>query len=114
MDMQDDTSDRAPTGGAATASQAQGGQAQASHAQAKRAEAARQRLHIAEQKARSAAAGGQPSADEAARLLAAYYAGGGRITICPPAEDTLSKEFIRARGIRHRRPAALTGCPAMR
>src|SRR4051794_14425400 len=82
--MQDDTSDHAPFGDAATASQAR-----ASQVQSKRAEAARQRLHIAEQKARSAAAGGQPSADEAERLLAAYYAGGGQVTVCPPAEDTL-------------------------
>lgn len=42
---------------------------------------------IAAQAARSRAAGGRPSEEEAARLVAEFHARGGQITICPPAEE---------------------------
>ena len=42
---------------------------------------------IAAQAARARAAGGTPSEDEAARLVAEYQARGGRVTVCPLAED---------------------------
>lgn len=43
---------------------------------------------VAAQGARARAAGGKPSEDEAARLVAEFHARGGRVTVCPPAEDT--------------------------
>ncbi len=42
---------------------------------------------IAAQAARARAAGGTPSEDEAARLVAEFHARGGQVTVCPPAED---------------------------
>lgn len=45
------------------------------------------RYRIAEQRARSEQAGGKPSDDEAARLVAEFYARGGQTTVCPPAEE---------------------------
>jgi hypothetical protein len=42
---------------------------------------------ITAQAARARAAGGTPSEDEAARLVAEYKARGGRVTVCPLAED---------------------------
>ncbi len=58
---------------------------------ATRADAIRERLRraqvIAAQAARVQAAGGPPSKEESARLVAEFQAQGGRITVCPPAED---------------------------
>ena len=54
---------------------------------AKRAEVARARFHIAAQKDAALAAGGRPSEAEAARMVSEFHARGGRITVCPPAED---------------------------
>jgi hypothetical protein len=58
---------------------------------ATRAEMYRERFRrskaIAAQAARVRAAGGTPSDDEAARLVAEYQARGGRVTVCPLAED---------------------------
>ncbi|MEN0076594.1 hypothetical protein [Roseicella sp. DB1501] len=42
---------------------------------------------IAAQAARARSAGGAPSDDEAARLVAEFHAQGGRVTVCPPAEE---------------------------
>ncbi|RAI58657.1 hypothetical protein [Roseicella frigidaeris] len=42
---------------------------------------------IAAQAARARVAGGAPSAEEAARLVAEFHAQGGQVTVCPPAED---------------------------
>ena len=42
---------------------------------------------IAAQADRARAAGGPPSEEEAARLVAEFQAQGGRVTICPPADD---------------------------
>ncbi len=56
-------------------------------AAAKRAEAARARFHVAAQKDAALAAGGRPSEAEASRMVAEFHARGGRITVCPPAED---------------------------
>jgi hypothetical protein len=53
----------------------------------KRAEQQRARFRIAEQRARSEQAGGKPSEDEAARMVAAFYARGGQVTVCPPADE---------------------------
>ena len=53
----------------------------------KRAEAARARFHVAAQKGAALAAGGRPSEAEASRMVAEFHARGGRITVCPPAED---------------------------
>ncbi len=57
------------------------------HAAAKRAEVARARFHVAAQKDAALAAGGAPSEAEASRMLAEFHARGGRITVCPLAED---------------------------
>ena len=71
-------------------------------AQAKldRAERYRERMRqsqaIAAQKARLGAAGGTPSDDEAARMVAEFHARGGQVTACPPANDTL--EPVEGRG----------------
>ena len=54
---------------------------------AKRAEVARARFHIAAQKGAALAAGGRPSEAEAARMVSEFHARGGRITVCPPADD---------------------------
>jgi hypothetical protein len=54
---------------------------------AKRAEVARARFHIAAQKGAALAAGGRPSEAEAARMVSEFHARGGRITVCPSAED---------------------------
>jgi hypothetical protein len=54
---------------------------------AKRAEVARARFHVAAQKGAALAAGGRPSEAEAARMVSEFHARGGRITVCPPAED---------------------------
>ncbi len=55
---------------------------------ARRAEMQRTRYRIAEQRARSEQAGGKPSEDEAARMVAEFYARGGQVTVVPPAEET--------------------------
>ena len=57
------------------------------HAAAKRAEVGRARFHVAAQKDAALAAGGRPSEAEAARMVAEFHARGGRITVCPPAEE---------------------------
>ncbi len=57
------------------------------HAAAKRAEAGRARFHVAAQKDAALAAGGRPSEAEASRMVAEFHARGGRVTVCPPAED---------------------------
>jgi hypothetical protein len=59
----------------------------AASAATRRAEQQRLRFRIAEQRARSEQAGGQPSDDEAARLVAEFHARGGQVTVCPPAEE---------------------------
>ena len=73
--MQDD-SDEQPVEAGATAGRA-----------AKRAEVARARFHVAAQKDAALAAGGRPSETEAARMVSEFHARGGRVTVCPPAED---------------------------
>ena len=55
---------------------------------ARRAEMQRTRYRIAEQRARSEQAGGKPSEDEAARMVAEFYAKGGQVTVVPPAEES--------------------------
>jgi hypothetical protein len=52
-----------------------------------RAERQRERLRIQDQIGRSQAAGGKPSEDAALRMIADFYARGGRATACPPADD---------------------------
>ena len=54
---------------------------------AKRAEVASARFHVAAQKGAALAAGGRPNETEAARMVAEFHARGGRVTVCPPAED---------------------------
>jgi hypothetical protein len=54
---------------------------------ARRAEMQRTRFRIAEQRARSEQAGGKPSDDEAARMVAEFYARGGQVTVVPPVEE---------------------------
>jgi hypothetical protein len=54
---------------------------------AKRAEVTRARFHIAAQKGAASAAGGKPSEAEASRMVAEFHARGGRITVCPPADE---------------------------
>lgn len=60
-------------------------------AAARRAEMYRERFRrsqaLAARKARSEAAGGAPSESEAARMVAEFIARGGRVTVCPPAEE---------------------------
>ena len=73
--MQDDNDGRTAEAGAT------------GHAAAKRAEVARARFHVAAQRNTALAAGGSPSEDEASRMVAEFHARGGRITVCPPAED---------------------------
>jgi hypothetical protein len=58
------------------------------HAAAKRAEVGRARFHVAAQKEAALAAGGTPSEADAARMVSEFHARGGRVTVCPPAEDT--------------------------
>ena len=69
-------------------------------AAASRAEAQRERFRraqaIAAQAPRARAAGGAPGEAEAARLVAEFHARGGRVTVCPPAED--APDVPRARG----------------
>jgi hypothetical protein len=61
-----------------------------------RAEAHRERFRqaqaIAAQIARARAAGGPPSADEAARLVAEFEARGGQVTVCPPPDTDPHRE----------------------
>jgi hypothetical protein len=75
--MHDDSPDQAPTPEAQAAT--------------RRTDSSRERFRraqvVATQIARSRAAGGKPSEAEAARLVAEFHAGGGRVTVCPPAED---------------------------
>ena len=73
--MQDDSEEQVAEAGA-TAGRA-----------AKRAEAARARFHVAAQKEAALAAGGRPSETDAARMVFEFHARGGRVTVCPPAED---------------------------
>ena len=60
------------------------------HAAAKRAEAGRARFHVAAQKDAALAAGGSPSEAEAERMISEFYAKGGRVTVCPPADEAPS------------------------
>ena len=60
------------------------------HAVARRAEVARARFHVAAQKGAALAAGGSPSEAEASRMVAEFHARGGRITVCPPADEAPS------------------------
>jgi len=59
-----------------------------------RAERYRERFRrtqaIAAQKSRMGAAGGKPSDDAAAGMIADFFARGGLVTVCPPAEATLN------------------------
>ena len=57
------------------------------HAAAKRAEAGRARFHVAAQKDAALAAGGKPNEADAARMVAEFHARGGRVTVCPPADE---------------------------
>ncbi len=57
------------------------------HAAAERAEVARARFHVAMQRNAALAAGGAPSEAEASRMVSEFHARGGRVTVCPPAED---------------------------
>ncbi|WP_343894537.1 hypothetical protein [Craurococcus roseus] len=57
------------------------------HAAAKRAEAGRARFHVAAQKDAALAAGGKPDEADAARMVAEFHARGGRVTVCPPADE---------------------------
>ncbi len=57
------------------------------HAAAKRAEAARARFHVAAQRSAALAAGGAPSEADASRMVSEFHARGGRVTICPPADE---------------------------
>jgi hypothetical protein len=59
-------------------------------AAAKRAAAARARFHVAAQKEAALAAGGNPSEAEASRMVSEFHARGGRITVCPPADEAPS------------------------
>ena len=56
-------------------------------AAAKRAEVARVRFHVAAQKDAALAAGGSPSDAEASRMVSEFHARGGRVTVCPPADE---------------------------
>ena len=68
---------------------------------AKRAEVARARFHVAAQKAAALAAGGRPNETEAARMVAEFHARGGRVTLCPPAEDASPSGAGSDRGETH-------------
>ena len=57
------------------------------HAAAKRAEVGRARFHVAAQRNAALAAGGKPNETDAARMVSEFHARGGRVTVCPPAED---------------------------
>ena len=54
---------------------------------AKRAEAGRARLYVAAQREAALAAGGAPSEAEASRMVSEFHARGGRVTVCPPADE---------------------------
>lgn len=73
-----------------------------------RADAYRERFRrtqaIAAQVARARAAGGQPSENEAARLIAEFHARGGQVTVCPQPEEVLPVEKDRGKPAR-RTPA---------
>ena len=73
--MQDDSDERTAKAGAT------------GHAAAKRAEVARARFHVAAQREAALAAGGAPSDADAARMVSEFHARGGRITVCPPADE---------------------------
>ena len=60
------------------------------HAAAKRAEVGRARFHVAAQKDAALAAGGKPNEADAARMVAEFHAKGGRVTVCPPADEAQS------------------------
>jgi hypothetical protein len=60
----------------------------AASAATRRADQQRLRFRIAEQRARSEQAGGRPSDDEAARLVAEFHARGGQVQVCPPADES--------------------------
>jgi hypothetical protein len=47
----------------------------------------REKFRVIQQRARSQAAGGKPTEDEAARMVAEFYARGGRATVIPPVDD---------------------------
>ncbi len=58
---------------------------------AKRAEVARARFHVAAQREAALAAGGAPSEADASRMVSEFHARGGRITVCPPADQAPSE-----------------------
>jgi hypothetical protein len=68
-------------------------------AAAARSEAYRERFRqsqiIAAQVARARTAGGQPSEDEAARLVAEFHARGRQVTVCPPPDTAPAGEQDR-------------------
>ena len=68
-------------------------------AAAERAQRYRERF-AATQAARSRAAVGRPSEAEAARLVADFHARGGRVTVCPPAEEPQPDQPRTQRGRR--------------
>ena len=79
--MQDDRQENASAAATDAKAQAAAERAQKYRERFRRAQA------IAAQAARSRAAGGQPSEAGAARLIAEFHARGGRVTVCPPAEE---------------------------
>ena len=88
--MQDDGDEDAAEAGAtgqAAAKRAEVARAEVARAEVARAEVARARVHVAAQKDAALAAGGTPSEAEAARMVAEFHAKGGRVTVCPPAEE---------------------------
>ncbi|WP_372620000.1 hypothetical protein [Falsiroseomonas sp.] len=64
----------------------------------------RQAQTIAAQIARARAAGGLPSEDEAARLVAEFHARGGQVTVCPQPEEAAPDDQDRRKP--GKRPAA--------
>ncbi len=79
--MRDDSPDHAPEAETAGAAQAAARRTGGFRERFRRAQV------VAAQVARSRAAGGRPSEAEVARLVSEFHARGGRVTVCPPAED---------------------------
>jgi hypothetical protein len=63
----------------------------------KRAEAGRARFHVAAQRNAALAAGGRPNEADAVRMVSEFHARGGRVTVCPPAEDAAPGEASDSR-----------------
>lgn len=78
----------------------------AESAATRRADAYRERFRqsqaIAAQVARARAAGGQPSEDEAARMVAEFHARGGQVTVCPQPEEAPQGDQDRGKPARRR------------